>query len=117
MGVDCDLCVLDAVLSDELWRLSLTTLKWTKIEVAPGGARPSARAYHTMTSVGLDLWVHGGQTGTSGEGEVCTTRAALLLLHCRFSEEGSEPLLSFRQQTLLVLGSCSACVWCGVCLS
>ena len=42
--------------------LSLTTLEWTKIEVAPVGARPSARAYHTMTSVGLDLWVYGGTT-------------------------------------------------------
>jgi hypothetical protein len=80
MDVVCDtaVCVSGffssyAACSDELWRLSLTTLEWTKIEVASGGVRPSARARHTMTSVGLDLWVHGGYTN-SGEGDSCTTR-------------------------------------------
>jgi hypothetical protein len=30
-----------------------------------------------MTSVGLDLWVHGGNTD-SGEGDACATHVALL---------------------------------------
>jgi hypothetical protein len=59
-----------SVLDDkELWTLSLTTLEWTSIEVQTGGARPSGREGHVMTSVGLDLWVHGGYT-SSGEGDV-----------------------------------------------
>jgi hypothetical protein len=34
-----------------------------------------------MTSVGLDLWVHGGVEYTgSGEGDGCETHVALLLL-------------------------------------
>ena len=59
---DCDLCVPCADYSDDLWRLSLETLEWTRIEVATGSARPSARNGHTMTIVGMDLWVHGGET-------------------------------------------------------
>jgi hypothetical protein len=78
----CDLCLPRAGFSNELWRLSLTTLEWTSIEVAPGGSGPSARAYHVMTSVGLDLWVHGGYTDVSGEGDGCATHVALLLLPC-----------------------------------
>jgi hypothetical protein len=34
-----------------------------------------------MTSVGLDLWVHGGLT-EAGEGNTCATHVALLLLPC-----------------------------------
>jgi hypothetical protein len=64
--------------SHELWRMLLATLEWTRIEVPPG-ARPSARAGHVMTSVGQDLWVHGGETD-SGEGDVCATHIALPLL-------------------------------------
>jgi hypothetical protein len=55
--------------SDELWRLSLATLEWTSMVVV-NGARPSPREGHVMTSVGLDLWVHGGLTD-SGEGDTC----------------------------------------------
>jgi hypothetical protein len=65
---DCDLCV--SGFSDELWRLSLKTLEWTRIEVTADRARPSARYSHVMSSVGLDLWVHGGET-SSGEGDTC----------------------------------------------
>ncbi len=80
MCSDCDLCLPRAdTYSNDLWRLSLATLEWTSIEVGSGGARPSARTSHVMTSVGLDLWVHGGNTG-SGEGDVCATHVALLLL-------------------------------------
>ncbi len=65
--------------TNDLWRLSLATLDWTSIEVAPGGSGPSARQRHVMTSVGLDLWLHGGDTET-GEGDACATHLALLLL-------------------------------------
>ncbi len=70
--VDCDLRVSCAGIFDELWRLSLETLEWTRIEVATGSARPSARREHTMTVVGMDLWVFGGTT-SSGEDDVCVT--------------------------------------------
>ena len=70
---------VDPGLSDDLWRLSLATLEWTSIKVMPGGAHPSSRYDHVMTSVGLDLWLHGGFTGI-GEGDTCATRVALLLL-------------------------------------
>jgi hypothetical protein len=87
VSADCDLCVpsADFSSSDELWRLSLATLEWTRIEVpgpiadAPGGARPLPRYRHTMTIVGLDLWVHAGQTSW-GEDDACATCAARLLV-------------------------------------
>ncbi len=67
---DCDLGVTRADdVSDELWRLCLSTLEWTLVKVPTGGASPSGRSNHVMTSVGLDLWVHGGNT-ESGEGSV-----------------------------------------------
>ena len=59
----------------ELWRFSTSTFVWTRIEV--DGARPRGRSGYVMTTVGLDLWVHGGWTG---EDDACATRAALLLL-------------------------------------
>ncbi len=72
---DCDLYVPRAgsqqILEDDLWRLSLTTLEWTQIEVALGGARPSARWLHTMTAVRMDLWVYGGVSGVGEERSVC----------------------------------------------
>jgi hypothetical protein len=48
--------------SNELWRLCLATLEWTRIEVPSDSVAPSARYDHVMTSVGLDLWLHGGST-------------------------------------------------------
>ncbi len=66
-----DFCLPRAGVSDDLWRLSLSTLEWTNIEVVPGGVRPSGRENHVMTSVGLDLWVHGGLSVDSGEGDGC----------------------------------------------
>jgi hypothetical protein len=47
----------------ELWRFTTSTLGWERVEsstTAVNEARPSARSGHTMTSVGVDLWVHGG---------------------------------------------------------
>ncbi len=73
-------CVPHAGRSAELWRFSTSTLGWERVDsTAANGAGPSARDGHVMTSVGLDLWVHGGYT-TSGEGDACTTHVALLLL-------------------------------------
>ncbi len=75
-----DVGVTDAVVlgvssySDELWRFSTSTQVWQLVDfTAVNEARPSARAKHTMTSVGLDLWVFGGSTllQTSGEGCGC----------------------------------------------
>ncbi len=77
-------CVPHADYSAELWRFSTSTRVWERVDsTAANGAGPSARAYHVMTSVGLDLWVHGGDTDLSdGEGDGCATHVALLLLPC-----------------------------------
>ena len=66
--------------SDELWRFSTSTHGWERVDsTAANGAGPSARSGHVMTSVGLDLWVHGGSTEI-GEGDTCVKHVALLLL-------------------------------------
>jgi hypothetical protein len=75
-------CVPHADHSAELWRFSTSTHVWERVDSTAGnGAGPSARFFHVMTSVGLDLWVHGGRTD-SGEGDACATHVALLLLSC-----------------------------------
>jgi hypothetical protein len=66
--------------STELWRFSTSSRVWELADsTAANGAGPSAREGDVMTSVGLDLWLHGGITGT-GEGDTCATRVVLLLL-------------------------------------
>jgi hypothetical protein len=73
-------CVPHAGLSAELWRFSTSSRVWELADsTAANGAGPSARDGHVMTSVGLDLWLHGGNTET-GEGETCATRVPLLLM-------------------------------------
>jgi hypothetical protein len=74
-------CVPDAEdLCAELWRFSTSTRVWERVDsTAANSAGPSARSGHVMTSVGLDLWVHGGEMRT-GEGDACATDVALLLL-------------------------------------
>ena len=68
--------------SAELWRFSTSTLVWERVEsTAANGDGPSARDSHVMTSVGLDLWLHGGNTD-SGEGDACATHVVVLLLPC-----------------------------------
>ena len=73
-------CVPHAAPPAELWRFSTSTRVWERADSTAGnGARPSARDGHVMTSVGLDLWLHGGYSD-SGEGDACATHVALLLL-------------------------------------
>ncbi len=84
MCTDLDVCApyvgSYSLLSDELWRFSTSTLGWERIHnTVVNGAVPSGRMDHVMTSVGLDLWVHGGVIN-SGEGDVYTICEALLLL-------------------------------------
>ncbi len=56
-------CVPHAGRSAELWRFSTSTRGWERVDsISANGARPSARQGHVMTSVGLDLWVHGGSS-------------------------------------------------------
>jgi hypothetical protein len=67
--------------STEMWWFSTSTRVWERADsTAVDGAGPSASTGHVMTSVGVDLWVHGGQTDYSGEGDSCATHVALLLL-------------------------------------
>ncbi len=66
--------------SAELWWFSTSTLVWERADsTEANGADPSVRYSHVMTNVGLDLWLHGGETG-SGEGDACATHVVLLLL-------------------------------------
>jgi hypothetical protein len=43
----------------DMWRFSTSTHGWERM-TNTFGAGPSARYQHVMTSVGLDLWIHGG---------------------------------------------------------
>jgi hypothetical protein len=53
--------------SSELWRFTTSTHGWERVNTtAVNEARPSGRTGHTMTSVGLDLWIHGGSTEAGG---------------------------------------------------
>jgi hypothetical protein len=95
--VRCMTCVSHTGSSSEMWRFCTSTLGWERVT---NGAGPSARSGHVMTSVGLDLWVHGGRTD-SGEGDACATRCSC---SCCCAEAESVPLCTF-----------SDCVYCGVC--
>jgi hypothetical protein len=78
--------------SAELWRFSTSTRVWERADsIAANGAGPSARIDHVMTSVGLDLWVHGGRTNP-GEGDTFDYCCCCSVARCR-----------------------SDCVCCGVC--
>jgi hypothetical protein len=66
--------------SPELWRFSTSTRVWERANsTAANGAGPSGRSNHVMTSVGLDLWVHGGVYYETGEGDTCATHVVLML--------------------------------------
>ena len=79
-------CVPHAGFSAELWRFSTSTRGWELVDsTAVNGAGPCARSYHVMTSVGMDLWLHGGWSlgsGVLGEDDTHRTRVLLLLLMC-----------------------------------
>jgi hypothetical protein len=58
--------------SDELWMFDTSTLRWETVDsTTSNGAVPSARSGHVMTSVGRNLWMHGGRT-SSGEDDTCS---------------------------------------------
>jgi hypothetical protein len=91
---DCDLYVPRAGCPDspacyepaELWRFGTSTRRWEKVKnTAVNGAAPSSRTGHVITSVGLDLWIHGGLADSdSGEGGTCSRPSPSvlwLLLH------------------------------------
>ena len=66
-----DIKAISAGLSQELFRFSVETLTWTKLDTAAGvtGTGPSAREDHSMALVGSDVYidVFGGRKGYSGE--------------------------------------------------
>jgi hypothetical protein len=47
----------------ELWRFDTHTRRWELVHnTAANGVGPTGRINHVMTSVGVDLWLHGGLT-------------------------------------------------------
>jgi hypothetical protein len=56
---------IDNIHSNELFKYSTTTMTWTKLDTGAGvmGTPPSARSEHSMTTVGDDLYVFGGEAG------------------------------------------------------
>jgi hypothetical protein len=59
-----------------LWRFDTFTGGWTSVVV--NGAEPET-VYSRVTSVGLDLWQHGGFLYL-GEGDACSSPVVLMLL-------------------------------------
>jgi hypothetical protein len=60
--------------SAELWRFNTSSRGWVLVDnTAANGETPGTLVLHVMTSVGLDLWMHGGETvfGDSGERVTC----------------------------------------------
>jgi hypothetical protein len=87
----------------EMWWFDTSTRGWELVDnKTANGAAPSARYGHVMTSVRLDLWLHGGTT-YSGDGDSCSTRTVLLLLLLYLGRE-IVPLVTFHD-----------CVCNGVC--
>jgi hypothetical protein len=60
----------DSGKSAELWRFDTSTRGWERVDTTVNGTAPSARDDHVMTSVGLDLWLHGGSTGSGRSSEL-----------------------------------------------
>jgi hypothetical protein len=66
--------------SDELWRFSTSTDGWERVDnTTTNGTGPIGRTGHVMTSVGLDLWIHGGETN-SGKGDKRGTHVLMFTL-------------------------------------
>ena len=82
-GEKCPTCSDPPFVSDEVWRFSTSTRGWERVDkIAVNEARPGGRAGHTMTSVGLDLWLFGGISNDYGEGDSYSSLATLMLLLC-----------------------------------
>ncbi len=68
----------------DLWRFDTSTRGWEFVHDTPNinnGPVPTGRYGHVMTSVGQDLWLHGGESSIQqGEGNSCSSPAALLIL-------------------------------------
>ncbi len=63
---------------ETLWWFSTSTHVWERVDsTSDNGVRP-IRYNHVMTSVGVNLWVHGGST-YSGEGDTYATHVSLLM--------------------------------------
>jgi hypothetical protein len=80
-----DLCVVPYadIDSDNLWRFDTSTRGWEVVNnTVVNGAGPSGRSFHVMTTVGRDLWIHGGYVMGSdeGEGETCSSPPTLILV-------------------------------------
>ena len=54
----------------ELWRFDTSTRGWERVDTTVNGTAPSARDDHVMTSVGLDLWLHGGSSDSGDSAEL-----------------------------------------------
>jgi hypothetical protein len=72
--------VPDAGSVGDLWRFDTSTRGWDPVDnTVTNGAAPSSRSSHVMTSVGLNLWLHGGSGDTySGEGDTRSAHTALM---------------------------------------
>jgi hypothetical protein len=78
-------CVSHAGSFADMWWFDTSTRGWEQVDnKTANGVVPSARYHHVMTSVRLDLWLHGGKTD-SGDSDCCCccieTVAVLLLLY------------------------------------
>ena len=78
--------VPDTGRSTDLWRFDTSTRRWQRVDnnTSTNGTGPSARYGHVMTSVGVDLWLHGGFPGylDLGENDGCSSPVTLLMLLC-----------------------------------
>jgi hypothetical protein len=72
LEADRRVCMLDrAGVSNELVRLSTTTMQWDQLNASRvSGSPPSARFNHGMVAVGSDLYVFGGDT-SGGDTRLC----------------------------------------------
>jgi hypothetical protein len=70
--------------SDDLWKFDTSKRVWVVVDTGDtmvNGDASVGRIYHVMTSVGLDLWLHGGKRKGEGEGDTSSTSTVLLLLY------------------------------------
>ncbi len=79
--------------SAELWRFKTSTRGWERVDnTTTNGAGPIGRRSHVMTSVGLDLWLHGGLTYLPYNYGECDTCSSPCRCCCCCVEGESVPL-------------------------